>query len=320
MANELSFDFSEIPDGEGFPSDIGVSILRVDTGVSSIVNEPDPDTYYYAQGGLGVFKYTEEVLGSQVDRRGLLASPGSLEGTDADLSIIFSDPLQYYNESLSGFFFRLGFGYRGEHKALSWVGGMLESMWTPGGGWDPKWKLSIVRVDGETIDRLNTLEEDVPYRSENDLTVRVKGDEIGALFNGVQGIQAENVFHGGSNVVLWVAAYADNGVGWEPIPLVKQINAESLSSGKSFSVKEMPGHFLAPPITEAHFYRVPVRDLMNQGSLVQVTDNSWKFREDVVIERSIENRAFAASKGFMIVAPRMTLKSADYQLCRFKYS
>jgi hypothetical protein len=318
MALELSYDFTELPDG-GFPEGIGVGILRTDSGVVTIEPEPAPNTHYYVEGGLGVFNYLEEVLGSQVDWRGLFAVPGILEGKDVDLSMIFSNPIRDFDTSLSEVFVQIGLGFRGI-QAKSWVGGMVESMWTPGGGWNSAWKLSIVRVDDGVITYEESITDENIYRADNDLTVRVKGNTVGAMFNGIRSVEKEIDFQGDQNVVLWVKVYLDNGIVKSPVPLLKSISGLSLISGQNYSIFEIPAHYLPSPSVEPHYYRIPVRELIDARLLVTLSHNSWKFREEVLVDRPEDRIRFAASKGAVIVSERQTLPSADVQVCRFKYT
>lgn len=320
MAKELKYEFSDLLDGAAFPEGIGQGVLRTIGTTPSIEDEPSPITYYYVKDGYGVFEYTEVVAGPQIDRHGLIAVPGMLEGTDADISLIFADPLRNFDPNVHvEAFVQIGLGYRGKDKALEWVGGMVESFWTTAGGWAPEWRLSAVQLNGPTITYLGSIVDVGTYRPENDLTVRVKQNVVGVMFNGVNSIEEETAFQGGTNVVLWVKVYLDDGVK-KPVPLVKEIQAATLESGLSFRVKEIPGHFLPVPPVEAHFYHIPIKELIAQGSLREITRSSWEFKEDVTVERREDRILFAASKGSVIVAPRQTLPNADVQVCRFKYS
>lgn len=314
MSYELLYDFSELPDGPHFPEGISVGILRTDGPVAEVIAEPTPDAYYYVQDGCGVFAYTEDIAGSQVDRRGLLALPGVLEGRDADLSIIFVNPFSGFHSGLPSATFQLGLGYRSRNSGLEWIGGLMESYWT-GGAWLPKWRLSIVRIEGATVNYLETLETDAAYNDSNDLTVRVKDSGISVGFNGIHGIQAESDFHGESSPVIWAKALLDG----NPAPLIEQIQAVSLESGIRYPIHEIPGYFLPPPIGEPHFVGVPVIALEKAGKLKRIGHNAWQFTEAVLVERPGGNN-FKATPGAIIEAPRMTLEDAETQACRFVFS
>jgi len=312
MADILSLDFSGIPDAGGFPQGIGRGILRISAGVPSIEGELAPDTHYYVIGELGVFSYLKTINGSDIDYRGLVCSPGALEGQDADIVVNFVNPRRNMS-GVTDLVFQLGVGCRGK-TATEWVGGLLEAEMS-GGVWSPKWRMSLVTVYGDIFTTLTSLEEDVPFRDENDLSVRIVGRDLGVMFNGVKSLQEETDFSKGNNVVLWVKAYTNLG----PIPVLKGIEGTALESGKNYAISEMPGHTIPPPTEEAHYYSVPVRQLMDERKLISITDNSWRFVDDVEVTSPENGISFRASAGAVIVAPRATLRSADIQLCRFRY-
>jgi hypothetical protein len=316
MARTLEYDFSSFPDGS-LPTGMGVGILASSLGVDNVLDETSPILYYSVSGGKAVFNYTEQVVGADTYRRGYVSLLGSLEGSDSEVSVKFSDPLVGFSEALEEVLVWIGLGLRGKDRTLEWVGGVLESHWVKGTGWVPAFKLSVAKVFGTVIDIRAFLEKSVRYEAVNELVVSTSGQVVTASFNGVEQISEEIDFRGEDQVALWVKAIANNGVSFVPLPIIMEISGQSLAV--EYPMVEIPGNYVEPPADGSHCFNFPVRELMRTGYLKQLTHNTWQFVKEIVIDRPQEYQRFKATPGAKIVAHRQTLVDAEVQVCRFLY-
>jgi len=326
MTHLLEYDFRELQDGDPLPEDIGFGILRDGVGPSSILDEVVPSAHFYANRqpedtfATALFDYTTtSAPGGQVDHHGLICSPGFLPGSNADIGVQFINPLKFFQSGLDEFHFQIAVGFRGAQKIVAWVGGMLLTHWTVGGGWDPKMELSVVRVDSSGITKMGSQAVESIYLDINELTVRVKHDQVIAGFNGIVfKTQTGSQFRGGSQTVLYVKAYTKTGATVAAIPTVTEYLATSLRSGRFQPIKEIPGNYFLPPITGDHFYKIPIQELEAEGKLKQIAPSQWQFTQDtlVIVDEAVELKA---TKDAVIISYQHILDHASYHWCKVRY-
>jgi len=286
-----------------------------------LVDEPNPQTYFQVDAGKAFFKYTEEVIGPETWQRGFYTSPFTLDGRDADAYVRFSNPLVHLDRKKDEFHFFIGLGLRGEKRSELWAGGLLESHWNKTSGWDPEFRLSAVRADKITFTTLGLYNEIDRYRDLNEITVRVKGNNIMVVLNGVYGVtaigSAENG-PAGNNCVLLLAAYTKDGATITPYPVITVVGGKSLRSGRPAAIIEIPRNKFHPPIHWHNAVRVPVYQLIKDGKLKQLTETSWEFLEEVRVQPKDADE-FVATPGAVIFSVRDDLKDARERICQFRY-
>lgn len=318
MVDEFSFDFVG-NDNDPFPEGFGFGILRDVSGVESVITEPNPNSFFFIQSDRAFFNFTETVAGPQTDTQGLLATPGFLSQRNAELSICFDNPLPFLNTStMEEFQVLLGLGLRGKDKFKEWVGVLLETFWTSGGGFSPEWRLSVVRTDGSAFTLLES-SEDGAYRSENSLTVRVEGSQIKANFNGILEVESQLDFFGDGYSVLFVKTVSVTSSVISPFPIISKINGLGLADPTSSLIEEAPTQYLSPPNEGYHGYAVPVKKLELEGKLERIGLNVWRFKEDVLVEVE-NNNDFFANAGSVIIAPRLLHLNDPLPYCRFDFT
>jgi len=326
MALLLEYDFTNLSDGDPLPTEIGYGVLREDAGVFSVVDEANPAAYFKASKqpdetiSKALFAYESSPgPGGATDQRGLICSPGILEGLNSDVSVEFANPMKFFSSGIDEFLLQMVVGSRGENKIVGWIGGMLLSQWTSGGGWSPEMELSVVQGDSSGITKLETQNIESVFHDLNALTVRVKGDEVIMRFNGVyQVVKTGNTFRGGDQAFLQLRATTTTSGVETAYPILTKFQGESLRSGRLGAIKEIPGNFFLPPITGDHFYRIPIQDLESEGKLVQIAPRQWRFLEETLVEvdGAIEIRA---SEGAVIVSYQHILDHAAYHWCKVRY-
>lgn len=321
MNKKFFYDFSGISDNDPFPEGFSFAVISDDAGVDSTIIESDPLTYFFVLNDKALFNYTEEVVGPVTNLRGVLASPGKLDGTDAELSVAFCNPLDFFNVNLDEFFFQIGIGGRSEGGLLEWTGGIIESHYT-GGTWSPRWKYSAVTVVGDVFTVLDSEEDtdDDHYVSVNSLIVIMEGTTLRVNFNGVREVEttlSPPVIEV-SSTVIFVKTFTRVGAVITPFETIYEISGKSLRSGRKTVFKEPEGQHLAPPNDEKDIIVVPIRELREEGIILQISENSWKFMEEKLVQAE-GHTPFLARPGTIIVAHRENLKDARVQTCRYKF-
>lgn len=283
-----------------------------------MVEETTPISYFYAEDGKALFKYSM-VIGVGVSQHGVLVSPSFLTGRDVELSVVFSNPLQHFSPADDEFRFELGLGYRGKDKIDKWVGGLLESVWTSGGGWNPKWQTSAIQVDVDTFTKLETDADEATYFDKNAFVVTVKGNVAQAAFNGIRVVQAEFDDPRGNQIAMWVKAYRRNGGGlYTSFPVIEKVFGRSLGSGLSQPVKDNFNEDIPYVTDEAHFYRIPIRELRDAGKIKQVGPRLWEFLEETTVQIDGSDE-FVGSKGAVYHMVKELLPEYPHQLCKMRY-
>jgi hypothetical protein len=317
MPINIEIDYSDYSPGD-LPVGFSYGVVRDDAGVMTIEEEDYPNLYYYVQDDCLTYKYYEEVFGPRTDYHGLTGSPGSLSGTNAELSVIFSNPLSNFSDGLDEFCFELGVGFRGKDSLLSWVGGLLESKWSAG-SWTTQWKLSVVDVLGITKTEHDYTTDFTRYADNNELVVVVEGDSVTVTFNGIKKASAEIDFLGEGLCILWMKTFTRTGVTLTPMSVTKKFSAYSLKTGRLAPIKEEETQFVAPPHNGNTDIFVPVHSLLEQNKLKQIGPDAWQFTEETLVEPVENFRPFLASSGAIITARRQTLPGAKNKICRYKW-
>lgn len=315
MALNLAYDFTSLNDLDPFPEGFGFGIINETD--NEIIDEPSPTTYFYVLDGKALFSQAVTTPGGKTYRHGVVCSPGILVGSDASLTVLFTNPLDYYNVNQDEFVLELGLGFRGTNHYKSWVGGLLQAHWvTP--AWNPKWKMSAVEVDVDVFTEIESQIGDPPFRELNDLTVRVKQNEIKVTFNGVEIIVTGKSFRGGSQAVLWCKCYSVVTGAETSHSVITEFTGQSLRSGRARGIREFPHQKIPSPANNTHYYQVPIRELMDSGKLRQVDPHAWEFTEEVLV--TFEGRTqLRATPGAVIVAYGDILPSLEFQACKVKY-
>lgn len=311
------YDFSALADGDPFPQGFSFGVLSSEGGQDQILDETAPSLYYYVEDGKGVYNYTEQVVGPQTNRRGFVSSPATLFGDKLCASVSFANPFKNLDVT-DEVWLQVGLGLRAKEKTNVWVGGLLESRWTPGIGWNPKWKLSAIKNTGTVKHTIQALIKDVEHLNVNELKVSKSSNDYTITYNGVEVVGAESDFRGESLVALWIRATKFN-ISDTPIPILLATEGEVLDSAFDRPIQEVPSFYLDPPVDGAHSYNIPVRELEQDKTLVRIGENAWRFTRDITITRPDDNIHFAGSKDSVIVAHRQNLVDARMQVCKFQY-
>ena len=305
MPLELLYDFTVLNNGDPFPEGIGPGILRDDSGIFSVLSEAAPNAYFFIQKlpsqsvGTAMFNYTPDVSGGQTDYHGLICSPGVLDGRNADQSVLFQDPLQHFEDTDDSFVVEIILGFRSKGNIEEWIGGRLSSSWSSVGGWAPT-TLATVLMTPNGFVLFDSKAINSPYLDLNEFLVRVKDEKIIVKYNGVDTLESGVAFQGSSQAVMRVKAYKELGGTITPVALLESYTGVSLRSGNFLpTVEEVHQHFQIP-MCEAHFYQVPVLELLTEKKLKQTAPHQWEFVEDtlVVSEGHVQ---FKANPGTVIV-------------------
>jgi len=319
MTVTQEYDFTQGATGDPFPGEAwGYGIIVNPTASPVIIGEDDPSPFYL-QDGLALFQNRIDAVGGDTHLRGAVASP-SFPGTSAiTTSITFANPLQYFSYQ-DEFSVRLVLGVLAENNLMDFVGGMIESKYASG-VWQDALKISLVQYANLIPSIFSTKNLDLSFFAQsNQLSVTHEDRNLSMSFNGHTTLSTTlSSPPGGQAVVMWVEVTSTQGATVTPHPLISLLTASSLSSEHLTPVYEMPTQAIGMPVSEAHFYRVPVAMLMDGGVLEQIAASQWRFTQDVDVTDEW-GRTFAASKGDVIAAPRVLLEDAYYQDCKFIYN
>ena len=114
MALLLEYDFTNLSDGDPLPTEIGYGVLREDAGVFSVVDEANPAAYFKASKqpdetiSKALFAYESSPgPGGATDQRGLICSPGILEGLNSDVSVEFANPMKFFSSGIDEFLLQI---------------------------------------------------------------------------------------------------------------------------------------------------------------------------------------------------------------------
>ncbi len=317
MAKTWEYDFLTAPNG-GLPNGFGYAAFFTQAGQPGMEAEPQPGNYYTVVNGRALFNYTEEIVGVRTTLRGLYASPGFFAGTDALLRVSFDDPLQYWDNTADGFLFQLGIGYRGKNMLQDWVGGLLEASWTPS-GWNPAWKLRLVKVTDAVLATVVINTSGSSFQTVNELHFKIVGKKARVSFNGIDIVQAEVDFRGEAALCLMCRVTTVAAGVYTSYGVLRKVNASELDSGVIYPKPECMPMFFEPDVYEAHFIAVPIPALEKLGAIKQLGPNVWQFTREVVVDENAKLPGFRANEGDIIVDHRNLLPENPIHTCKFKH-
>jgi hypothetical protein len=292
----ITFDFSDEPDG-GLPGMWENYILSHDgAGAVSWGEEPAPDTYFSVAGGLALWSYTRTPpvpgAGNPFTEQGYAAGPRAvLEGRNARVSAIVRQPVALLDAGQDELTYSVTIALRLDPTTGSWVGARMRSVWQSG-VWVTPLVLEVVQATGgdpvvlgsaapaPTPDLLDIWET----QPNAELIVELRGDTLVATLDDVVEASAQVPADGPPRVAFLVETAQQVGAAITPLPTVVAFQIQSLRDLERLGPPPaIPGssHLEAFPFSDT--MALPIRDMLDEGLLKQVTGRQFQFKQDTEV-------------------------------------
>lgn len=292
----ITFDFTDEPDGP-LPGLWENYILSHDgAGAISWGEEPAPDTFFLISGGLALWNYTRTPpapgLTDPFTEQGYAAGPRAvLEGRNARVSAIVRQPVALLDADQDELNYSVTIALRVDPVTGSWTGARMRAVWQSG-VWVTPLVLEVVRATGgdpvvldsaaptPTPDLLDIWET----QQNAELIVELRGGTLVATLDGIVELTVQVPADGQPKVAFLAETTQLLGTTITPLPTILAVQIQSLRDLERLGPPPaIPGssHLEAFPFVDT--FALPIRDMLDQGLLKQITGRQFQFKEDTEV-------------------------------------
>lgn len=320
MGERFNLNFENLPDSTPLSNLVTKGFITDSGAGQTVAEELDPNTYYFVQDEKLLFNFESIVVALDTILRGIILSPGRFETQKGSYTVEFINPLQFLNETVQDeFHFFMFLGVKSADGLQQSIGGGIQISWDTNLGFTVR-NFFIGAVDGFTFSNLVNA-SDFDLGPINELKVEFEDDDLSLILNGVKTLSGTFPFNQGYSTVLISQCYSVKNSILTNRPVICQIQGVDVVRPTDTSTPEVLEQYLEPPIDGLHAYYFPIKDLMRDKKLQQLSPSTYRFLEDVDVQvKRLGAKAVTAKQGDIIRALRPLLPNSNLSVCKFEYA